>query len=257
MFSVVFFGPDDMRVVKDSPQTRRDFLNESASILYPGYTGILSEYSRILRQRSVLLKDYSPSAESLLEVYDESLASAGADLIRCRIRFLKELSITAGKYHSLISSEKEELSLSYVSDILTGAVSSSEIRPLYLEKLREARRNDIFTGSTTLGAHRDDINFFLDASLAKRFASQGQQRSIALSLTFALCELIEEKKGQIPIILLDDVMSELDRSRRDSVGQLIRGKQVFITCTGVDFDTDRSVTSCFRADNGKITETTL
>lgn len=256
MFSAVFFGPDDMRVVKDSPQTRRDFLNESVSILYPGYASVLAEYNRILRQRSALLKEYSPSAESLLEVYDSSLASSGSDIIRCRIKFLKDLNSVAGKYYAQISSEREELSLSYISDILTEAVGSDDIRPLYEKKLAETRKNDIFAGTTTAGAHRDDISFFLDRDPARRFASQGQQRSIALSLTFALCELIEKKKGQIPVILLDDVMSELDRNRRDSVGQIIQGKQVFITCTNVDFDTDSSVTSYFRADNGNITETT-
>ncbi|MBQ1466577.1 MAG: DNA replication/repair protein RecF [Eubacteriaceae bacterium] len=257
MFSVVFFGPDDLRLVKDSPQVRRDFLNEAICCLYPGYTAVLSEYSRTLRQRGTLLKDYSPSALPLLEVYDDTLVKTGSTLIKYRIRTLKQLGNLAAARYEAISGGRERISVSYISDILKSAASSDEIEGLYATALREARRNDIYMKTTTVGAHRDDISFFLDASPARKFASQGQQRSIALSMKTALTDLIREVKHQDPLILLDDVMSELDRGRRDAIAGMLGGSQVFITGSGVDFIPSGDDARTFRVQAGNITQETV
>ena len=257
MFSVVFFGPDDLRLVKDSPQVRRDFLNESISCLYPAYSGVLSEYARTLRQRGVLLRDWSPSSEPLLEVYDDTLAKTGSTIIKYRIKTLRQLgSMAAGRYEA-ISGGSERISVSYISDILKSAAGADEIEDLYRNALAGARRSDICAKTTTVGAHRDDISFFIDAAPARKFASQGQQRSIALSMKTALTDLIREVKHQEPVILLDDVMSELDRGRRDSIASMLSGGQVFITGTGLDFVPSGTDTRTFRVRSGNITEETV
>lgn len=254
MFSAVFFGPDDLRIIKDSPQTRRDFINESVSSLYPQYSEILSRYSKALRQKNVLLRDYSPSSESLLDVYDDTLASEGTSIMKYRIAFLKRLGVSATACYEKLSGGSEDISVTYLSDVLKEAVSPDEIASLYREALSEGRQRDIRAGTTLTGVHRDDVSFLLGGSPAKHFASQGQQRSIALSLRFGLADLIEEKKKHSPVILLDDVMSELDRARRDAVASMISDRQVFITCTYPDFDTPRSSTSYFRLTDGAVTE---
>ena len=253
-FSVVFFGPDDLRLVKDSPQVRRDFLNEAICCLYPGYSAVLSEYNRALRQRGVLLKDYSPSALPLLEVYDDTLVRTGSTLIKYRIKTLRQLGILASARYEAISGGREKISVSYISDILKSAAAPEEIAPLYAQALRDARRNDIYMKATTVGAHRDDISFFIDSSPARKFASQGQQRSIALSMKTALTDLIREVKHHSPVILLDDVMSELDRGRRDAIAGMLGGSQVFITGSGVDFIPSGDDARTFRVLGGNITQ---
>lgn len=251
-FSAVIFSPEDSRLVVETPQVRRNFINESISILYPGYAHILAEYNKTLKMRNMILKDYSVSKESLLEVYDEALASSGMGICQYRIKFLKELNSVSQKYYSLISRGSENISLSYSSNVIDANISLSEILKLYKNRLSEAKRTDMICQNTSVGVHHDDIILYINGKNAKKFASQGQKRSIALSLKLALCELIENRKYQKPIILLDDVMSELDETRRSSISEILNENQVFITCANIDFETN-SQCNIFSADNGKIT----
>lgn len=250
-FSVVIFDPEDSRLVVESPQVRRNFINESISILYPGYTQVLAKYNKALKQRNSILKEYTPSMSPLLEVYDDALVDNGTMIAQYRIKFLKELNEFSQKYYDMISGGNENISLSYSSNIINANIALAEIKNLYAERLAENKRTDIICGTTSVGVHHDDIIFFISGKNAKKFGSQGQRRSIALSLKFALCELIEKRKYQKPIILLDDVMSELDENRRSGVGEIISDNQVFITCTNVDFDTGPEC-AFFNADGGDI-----
>ncbi len=251
LFSCVFFSPEDLRLVKDSPQLRRSFMDESISVLFPSYAGIMNSYKKTLKQRGMLLKNFKSSDGALLDVYDANLVDLGSEIMKYRIKFLRDLSLVAAKYYASLSSEHEKISLSYVSNVISTALSADEIKQSYEKALKESRAVDLAIFSTSIGVHHDDVNFFINGADAKRFASQGQQRSIAVSLKMAVCDLIMEKKSQMPVVLLDDVMSELDESRRSALVRMLMGKQVFITCTGVDFDTGEN-TFFFKAANGVI-----
>lgn len=251
-FSYVFFSPEDLRLVKDSPVLRRNFTDESISVLYPSYAKLTGDYKKTLRQRSILLKAYSPSDSSLLDIYDDNLALIGSEIIKYRLKFLKELNDVAARYYKELSASSESISLSYYSNLISGPISPSDILPLYRNALKESRRDDILSASTTKGIHHDDVNFFIEKANARKFASQGQQRSIAVSLKMAVCDMIKAKKSQQPIVLLDDVMSELDENRRSSLVRMLNGKQVFITCTEPDFESDKDKTFFFKAENGKL-----
>ena len=252
-YSVVFFTPEDLRLVTDSPGVRRNFMDEAISGLYPKYSEYLSQYNSTLRQRNYLLKGYGPSAQSMLEVYDEHLADCGSSIIKYRIDFLKKLSRAASEIYDDISGNSEEISFGYISNILTDN-NAGNIREKYLIALEETRREDILSASTKTGVHHDDMDILLSGKPARKFGSRGQQRSTALCLKLALCDMTERAKGQKPVILLDDVMSELDSSRRSRVIELLSGRQVFITCVETNFTTPPG-TAFFSASGGQITKT--
>ena len=242
-FPCVGIAPGHISMVSGAPEGRRRFLDSALCQLYPGYLESLRRYTRALLQKNAYLKDcktgcgFSPSPE-LLDTFDIQLAHYGADIAARRKSYIEALAEAAGARYAGISDGREVLQLSYLpsapqqwdEDALSAA-------------LRAGRPADLRAGFSTVGIHRDDLDFILDGTDARIYASQGQRRSIVLSAKIAELELIGSITGLTPVLLLDDVLSELDDARQDYLLNRIEGKQVFITSCNPEL---------FRKTGGKI-----
>lgn len=232
-FYAVIFSPVHLALIKDGPAERRKFLDTALCELKPSYAKYLSGYKRALLQRNSLLKDLYMNAQlyDMLENWDDQLARYAAVVIFERLNYINLLSEYSKEIYSGISENKEEISLSYSR--YNSGFENLTIHDIYLsefEKIREAAKDDIVFKTTSVGPHRDDINIKINGVSARNFGSQGQQRSCALALKLGEAKIIEEKTGETPVILLDDVMSELDEKRQDYVLNHITDRQVFLTC---------------------------
>lgn len=250
-FALIFFSPDDLELIKGTPAQRRVFLNDAIGAVAPKYASSLADYTKTLKLRNSLLKEYTPSCASLLDVYDESLTEHGSVVIKYRILFLREFEKQISKLYAQISEGKEKISITYLSNIFEDK-APADIRGQYKKALAQSRERDIAAGYSLTGAHHDDVNMLLNGKPAKKFASQGQQRSIALCMKLSLIELIYEKNKEKPIVLLDDVMSELDDKRREMIIQMLSGVQTFITCVNYGFMDKFSEKTIFKVQGGAI-----
>ena len=243
----VFFSPEDLGIIKNGPSERRRFLDMELCQLDQVYVSSLSDYNRILLQRNKLLKDltFRPQDMDTLDVWDEQLVRYGSSLIRSREQFVRKLGEIIIPIHDKLSGGKEKICVGYEKN-----VSSEDFR----ETLKANRERDLYIKSTETGPHRDDLSFTVNGIDIRHFGSQGQQRSAALSLKLAEIELVKESTGDIPVLLLDDVLSELDTNRQhyllDSIGQI----QTFITCTGLEEyeDSPVQIDKIFRVSDGKV-----
>ena len=209
----------------------------------------------MLVQRNALLKDVlrKPYLEDTLSVWDSQLVHYGSLLIRKRLDYVSMLSEKAAQYHRGISKGSEELQIRYISTENAEAGDSvEEIEKKFAEKNLQNRKNDIKLGVTFSGPHRDDIEILINGKNAKAFASQGQQRSAVLSLKLAEAAVLRERMGEEPVILLDDVLSELDASRQDFLLNELKGCQVFITCCEQSNKEQLKEGKVFHVENGKI-----
>ena len=243
-FTAVVFDPGHLSLVKGSPAGRRRFLDSALCQLYPGYLAALRRYTRLVTQKNALLKHYdrTPGAGEMLDVFDEELVRVGEELIGRRKEYLERLFPLLSRNYEEISSGREALTSEYQP-------SSGEV-PL-AEAVRRSRGVDLRAGFCTVGPQRDDIEFQLDGQSAKAFASQGQQRSIALSLKLAEASAAEDVTGEHPVMLLDDVLSELDASRQEYLLNRIGGGQTFVTaCDPAAFE--RTSGQVFRMENGVL-----
>lgn len=233
VFSCVVFSPENMTLVKRGPSLRRKFLDGAICQQRIRYAAALAKYNQIINQRNALLKDIYKHKElkETLPIWDDSLAVTGAIILRERLDYIKNLKVYAQKFHDDISCSKEVLNIEYVSNCDVNENDSIEI---ITEKLREAYKNsrhdDYHTGYTNIGPHRDDMEIKINDISAKTFGSQGQQRSAVLSLKLAQAQMLFEKNLEKPVILLDDVLSELDSKRQDFLLNKVEGYQVFVTC---------------------------
>ena len=235
LFHAVIFAPEDLAIVKDGPSERRRFLDLLISQQKPRYFRELSVYLHILNQRNKLLKrfreeDSGQNDMLQLDIWDEQLAKSGAYVMATRQFYAAQLEKKAAAALAHITGDGETLSLKYKS---FGAKSEDEasIETEYLQRLHHGRRDDILRGSTSAGPHRDDLEIRLDGFDVRAYASQGQQRSITLALRIAELRILHEETSEAPILLLDDVMSELDVTRRTNLLTAIQGYQVLVTCT--------------------------
>lgn len=254
-FCAVVFSPEHLSLVKRGPSERRKFIDSAICREKLQNAVLLSKYNRILGQRNALLKDIyrRPSLEETIFVWDEPLIRYGSRLIKQRLDYVKGLSKTAYKYHSGISNNKEQLQIMYVSSANISEDDTLEEIALKLRTaLEENRKDDIRTGVTTVGAHRDDIEILINGKNARSFASQGQQRSAVLSLKLAEASVLREKMGEEPVILLDDVLSELDSGRQDFLLNELEGCQVFITCCEKSGKEQLKNGRVFHLKNGEI-----
>ena len=231
-FLAVVFSPVHLSLVKDGPYERRRFLDAAISQLKPKYALALSGYNKALAQRNMLLKDlmYHSELYDTLDVWDEKLSSYGAAVVYERILYSKQLSEHANNIYSGISDGREELTVDYVNNTGLYLEDPYEIKNFLKEKLRQNRREDIFNKITGIGPQRDDLDIKINGLSARKFGSQGQMRSCALALKLSEANIIKEMTDEEPVILLDDVMSELDIKRQDYILNHISGRQVFITC---------------------------
>ncbi|AFA46818.1 DNA replication/repair protein RecF [Acetobacterium woodii] len=233
IFNTILFEPDDLKIVKEGPDKRRRFLNQEISGFKPEYHYILRDYEKILNQRNSLLKNinYQPSLITTLDVWDEQIIEMGVRLMNHRIRYLHRLNREANNLHQLLSLGKETLSLFYLNNIIDSLEELSEIKNHYQKRLESSREEDIARGSTSYGPHVDDMIIQINGKDARRYGSQGQQRSAAISLKLSQIEIYYENTGEYPVVLLDDIFSELDEHRRKSILSLLNKTQAFITCT--------------------------
>lgn len=256
-FSCVVFSPEHLSLVKAGPGIRRKFLDGALCQQKLKYAKYFSKYNQILNQRNALLKDINkhPELQVTLEIWNENLASFGAYIIAERIKYAEKLKENAKFFHSGISNDRENLDIEYVSTIKELNVDNlEEIKEKFLAELNNKLKDDLYNGYTTVGPHRDDINILINGMKAKNFGSQGQQRSAVLSLKLSeatvLSEILEEK----PVLLLDDVLSELDSKRQDYLLNKIDGYQVFITCCEHNDKKQLQGGKLFVVNQGKITE---
>ncbi|MCL2170696.1 MAG: DNA replication/repair protein RecF [Defluviitaleaceae bacterium] len=223
--NIVIFSPEDLSLIKAGPNLRRRFMDMELCQIYPNYYFILRQYYRVLRQRNNLLKELQKNPKDIgsLEIWDEQLVEFGCKIMEYRRIFFAELQNIANEIHSDLTYNSEDLEIIYKNNI------ASEI---FMEKLTKARDNDIFRGTTGHGIHRDDARININGRDAQIFASQGQQRTAALALKLSEAKLIENETGQPPVMLLDDVFSELDTKRQKYLMDKITNCQVFLTATG-------------------------
>lgn len=230
--TVVLFAPEDLQLVKGSPSLRRKFIDIDLGQIKSLYLTDLSTYNHVLKQRNNYLKSVDKVDTIFLDVLDEQLADYGSRVVKQRLQFIEDLAFEANRHHNNISNQAETIKITYKSTI--SGVTDTDIKEAFLESLRENRRKDIFKRNTSVGPHRDDLEFFINGINAS-FGSQGQQRSLILSLKLAEIELIKKTTGDYPILLLDDVMSELDNRRQTKLLESISEHvQTFITTTSLE-----------------------
>ena len=217
----VIFSPEHIALVREGPAHRRAFLDTALCQIHPGYVRLLNRCQRTLTQRNALLKDIPRHRElaDTLPIWDERLAVDGTAIMQQRERYLQPLAERAAAVYAGLSRGQEVLALRYQR-------SAENLR----EALRTGREHDIRQGFTGAGPHRDDMDITLDGAPARSFASQGQKRSIVLALKLAEAQILEQKTGEKPLVLLDDVLSELDGARQDYLLNHLTENQVFITC---------------------------
>lgn len=242
VLTTVLFCPDDLTVLKGGAAGRRKLIDTALCQLRPGYAAALTEYTRLYENKSRILKDHreQPSLLEPLPEFNYRMAQVGAILIWHRARYLDKLAKAAAEYHREFSGGLEKLELRYqtVSTIRDPFVDKSEIFEKILEHQESHYRAELESGQCLSGPHKDDFDAALDGISIKAFGSQGQTRTAAISLKLAERELMRQDSGEEPVLLLDDVLSELDARRQDFVLNQIRSGQVFITCCETEKLTD-------------------
>lgn len=225
--NIIFFSPEDLKIVKNGPSERRRFMNLGLSQLDKVYLYELGEYNRALMQRNKLLKQiyYTPSLSDTLDIWDDKLAEYGSKIIASREKFVKKLSAITKQINENLTGNKEHIELIYEPDVTADA---------FPDNLKKARKKDLRFFTTSSGPHRDDLCFMNKGVDIRKYGSQGQQRTCALSLKLAEIELVKEVINDTPVLLLDDVLSELDRNRQNYLLDSIDNIQTIITCTGLE-----------------------
>jgi DNA replication and repair protein RecF len=240
--NVVIFSPEDILMIKEGPAERRRFVDITISQTKPAYFFDMQQYMKILAQRNSLLKQIqeNPKMESTLPVWNSNLVKTGARIIRARQEYIKKLSALAFEKHGILTNNKENLKIKYVPAVKTEDLENTEIiEKAFLNHLERLKPAEIAKGTTLTGPQRDDYAFFIDGMDVRSFGSQGQQRTAALSVKLAEIEIMRESTGYLPVLLLDDVMSELDEKRQKFLIDAIKGIQTFITCTDKSFFENR------------------
>lgn len=249
ILNMVFFSPEDLNIIKNGPAERRRFLDAELCQLDRIYLSDLTNYNKILNHRNKLLKDmvYRPDLEETLPVWDMQLAETAKKIIRRRRKFVDEMNEIVHGIHYRISGQIEELLMSYEPD-----TEDTDFE----ERLEQARQRDIKFCQTSVGPHRDDLLFSIHGVDIRKYGSQGQQRTSALSLKLAEIELVRKMIHDTPVLLLDDVLSELDSNRQNYLLNNISDTQTIITCTGLDeFVKNRfRINRVFQVINGEVFE---
>lgn len=241
-FTAVVFEPSHLSLVKGSPQGRRRFLDSALCQLYPGYLAALRRYTRLITQKNALLKHYNrtPGAADMLDVFDEELARVGTILTERRRSYLQQLFPIVQKNYAEISSGREQLEMVFLPSYGQEGL---------LQVLHKARAVDLRAGFCTVGPHREDMEFLLDGQSARTFASQGQQRSAVLSLKLAEAAAAHRITTEMPVMLLDDVLSELDAGRQEYLLTRLQGGQTLVTaCDPAAFE--RTTGKVYRMEQG-------
>lgn len=228
-FNVVMFSPEDLKIIKDSPGVRRKFIDMELCQLNPKYYYNLVQYNKVLNERNSILRNRNINKD-ILEVYDMQLVEFGYNIIMERLEYIKKLNKYSEKIHSDITSGKEKIEFRYTSTIK----DLENIKDNFYALLEKNRVRDSERGITSVGPHRDDFIVLINDIDTKSYGSQGQQRTAVLTIKFASLKIIKELTGEHPVLLLDDVLSELDFSRKRYILSTIGDIQTIITCTGIE-----------------------
>lgn len=255
-YPAVIFSPEHLSLVKGGPYERRKFIDNALCQIKPSFNEFLTKYKKNLIQRNALLKKFknNKNISVMLDIFEENLAHIGTKIIYQRKKYIEVLEKEAKEVYRGISSNKEDINIEYINENKITGKNEKETEKIFAEKLLKSRNEDILSGTTSIGPHRDDINIKVNGISARKFGSQGQQRSCVLSLKLGEAAVLKEKTGEQPVALLDDVMSELDESRQDYILHKISGWQVFITCCEPETILKLKDGKTFKAENGKITE---
>ena len=249
LLHIVFFSPEDLGIVKNGPAERRRFMDMELCQLNASYLHDLNQYNKTVENRNKLLRDIYmfPDLADTLEIWDAQLVNYGKKIISERKRFIEDLNGIVGDIHGKLSGNREHLVLRYEPNTLEEELE---------EKLRRSRDRDIHMKTTSVGPHRDDFSFMDGETDLRRYGSQGQQRTCALSLKLSEIDLVKKIIGHQPVLMLDDVLSELDSGRQNYLLSAIGGIQTFITCTGLDeFVNNRfKIDQIFRIESGACVE---
>ena len=251
IINIVFFSPEDLNIIKEGPSERRRFIDMELSQLDKIYLSNLVNYNKVLNQRNKLLKDlsYMPSEQLMqtLDIWDMQLIRYGKLIIKGRENFIERINEIISGIHSKLTGGTEMLKLSYVP-----FVNENEFE----DKLKESREKDIKYKSTGTGPHKDDLIFLINGNDVRKYGSQGQQRTAALSLKLSEIELVKLVIKDTPVLLLDDVLSELDSNRQNFLINSIGDIQTVVTCTGLDeFINNRiNINKVFKVTNGNVSE---
>lgn len=244
-----FFAPQDLGLINDGPAGRRKMLDIGIGLLYPAYIKKLKSYHHTLQQRNALLKmiRYQSAAYACLEDYDEELSRQGAAITQSRIRYSARLAEEIPEIYDGLADGREKMKISYIA---TGDTDPKK----YYKKIADQRKEDIKNLTTSAGPHRDELEIMIENKPARGFASQGQRRSAALSLKLAAAALIRKTTGEQPVVLLDDVLSELDEKRQHYILNHIKNWQVFITCCDPSQIERMIKGKVFKVNGGTLTE---
>lgn len=247
LLNVVFFSPEDLSIIKDGPAERRRFADMELCQLDSFYLYNLNHYNKIIGQRNKLLKDMylQPELRETLNIWDSQLVSFGSKIIERREQFVKQLGDIIFDIHKKLSGGKEELVIAYEPDV---SIEDFE------KQMKYNQDKDIRLKQTTTGPHRDDFSFVVNGVDIRKYGSQGQQRTAALSLKLSEIELVKKISKDTPVLLLDDVLSELDSNRQNYLLNSIGNIQTIITCTGLDeFINNRfEINKIFKVTNGTV-----
>lgn len=249
IINIVLFSPEDLNIIKNGPSERRRFIDMELCQLSRIYLDNLYRYSKVLNQRNHLLKQisYNESLKDTLYVWDEQLIKYGTEIIKERKEFIEQINNISADIHRKLTGGKEFLNIQYEPNI-----DEKE----FADKLYKNYNRDIYYQITHTGPHRDDIKFISNDMDLRTYGSQGQKRTAALSLKLSEIEIVKKKTGDIPVLLLDDVLSELDRSRQNYLLESIDDVQTIITCTGLEEFINHSldVNRIYKIENGNVTD---
>lgn len=247
LLNIVFFSPEDLGIIKNGPSERRRFADMELCQLDSFYLYNLNHYNRIINQRNKLLKDmyFQPELRETLNIWDSQLVSFGSKIIERRAQFATQLCEIITEIHRKLSGGKEELIIQYEPDVTIEEFET---------KMRMSQEKDIRAKVTSVGPHRDDFSFIVNGIDIRKYGSQGQQRTAALSLKLSEIELVKKISKDTPVLLLDDVLSELDSNRQNYLLNSIGNIQTIITCTGLDeFINNRfEINKIFKVTNGSV-----
>lgn len=252
----VLFSPDDLYLIKEGPAARRKLMDVAISQLRPGYAQLLTDFNRLYENKTRILKDWreKPSLLHTLDEFSDGLARYSARMIRYRASFVERLHQAAGPIHRDFSGGREELTLSYktVSTVTDPTASAEEIYYQICEHQERHRQAELDAGQCLTGAHKDDMDILINGVSARGFASQGQTRTAALSIKLGEREIFKSETGEYPVLLLDDVLSELDARRQEFVLNRIGGGQTLITCCEDENISQRTGGRVFTVRDGAI-----
>lgn len=249
---IIIFSPEDLKIVKDEPEKRRRFIDRELCQIRPGYYSDLNHYKRVLKQRNTYLKEEIIDP-SVLDIWDHELASYGSRIIEARKKFIEKIDVISRQIHDRISGGSENIKLKYEYNV-EPQDDAGKTAEYFYHLLQDGRNEDIKNRTTGKGPHKDDLKISADDIDLRKFGSQGQQRTAALSLKLSEIKLIEEDMGEKPILLLDDVLSELDNDRQTYLINSLGGNQLFITTTDISGKVARSLPEgkVFKIVNGEV-----